>query len=238
MLTCVSCFYKVTNKHNDSYYGWFHNTLAIQCPYVFFSDKEGIELIKSYRKELPTYYIECNISDFYTYAYKDHMTTDPIHCPSVELNLIWNEKLFMIEKAAAINPFNSDWFKWIDAGTCTYRERLPPQCPFPNPDKLAELPTDKFIYSSSYEFTMKDATTFNHYHHISGTSYLMHKSMISTMIGLYKEYLHTIANRANIRLDKNNIWTDQVILTHIFIDKPELFFKMCHGYGAITELLF
>lgn len=80
------------------------------------------------------------------------MITHPIHCPSVELNLIWNEKIFMIQKACKINPFNSEWFKWIDAGICTYRDNSPPNIPFPNVNKLNKLPIDKFIYSSSCEY--------------------------------------------------------------------------------------
>ena len=41
-------------------------------------------------------YIELNIEDFITYKYRNKMIIDSIHCPSVELNLIWNEKIFLI----------------------------------------------------------------------------------------------------------------------------------------------
>ena len=37
------------------------------------------------------------------------MLTDPIHCPSVEVNLIWNEKIFLIKRALELNPFLSDF---------------------------------------------------------------------------------------------------------------------------------
>ncbi len=97
-MTCVSGYWNVTNKHGNKFDKWFNNTLQINCPYVFFSDVKTIEIIKKYRKNLPTFYIECNISDFITYKYKDRMITHPIHCPSIELNLIWNEKIFLIKK--------------------------------------------------------------------------------------------------------------------------------------------
>ena len=51
------------------------------------------------------------------------MKTHPKHCPSIELNLIWNEKIFFIEKAKNINPFNSEYFMWVDAGICTFRKK-------------------------------------------------------------------------------------------------------------------
>jgi len=38
-----------------------------------------------------------DIPEFMTYKYKDNMITDSVHCPSIELNLISNEKIFMIQ---------------------------------------------------------------------------------------------------------------------------------------------
>ena len=155
-LTIVSGYWKIKNKHENNFEQWFNNTLSINCPYVFFSDKETIEIIKTYRKELPTYYIECNIEDFHTYKYKDKMITDKFHCPSVELNLIWNEKAFLVKKALKINPFNSEYFCWVDAGICTYRDNKPPNKLFPNIEELNKLPKDKLIYSSSIMKTYND----------------------------------------------------------------------------------
>lgn len=227
-LTCVSCYFPVKNKHNDKYLDWFKNTLSINCPYVFFTNKKDI--IKEYRKDLPTFYIDCEIEDFNTYKYKDKIKTDDRHCPSVELNLIWNEKIFMIQKASEINPFHSSWFKWIDAGLCIYRDFSPPNKPFPNTEILQTLPTDKFIYSSSNPYREKSVINNNYYHHISGT-FILHENIIDKYVNIYKDYLEK-------KIDKNNIWTDQVIHTHIYKDYPDLYFKLCDGYGEITKVLF
>jgi hypothetical protein len=227
--TCVSCYYEIKNKYGNKFNGWFKNTLAINCPYVIFSNKRGIELIKQYRGSYPTYYIELEIEDFYTYKYKDRIRTHSVHCPSVELNLVWNEKIFMLEKAHLLNPFNSEWFKWIDAGICTYRYLYPPQTVFPNLEKMKKLPADKFIYSSSQPYNENSVKNTNYYHHISGT-YILHKNVINQFVTIYKAYFDRL-------LDKNNIWTDQVILTHIYKDNPNLFFKLCDGYGEITRYL-
>jgi hypothetical protein len=230
MLTCVSAYFPVKNKHDNKYLKWFKNTLSIKCPYVFFTNSKSIDIIKKYRKDLPTYYIECEIEDFFTYKYRNQMITHEIHCPSVELNLIWNEKIFMIKKAYEINPFNSEWFKWIDAGICSYRDIKPPNIPFPNINKLNLLPKDKFIYSSSCKYIRNLVTNTNYYHHISGT-YLIHKSFINTFVNIYQLYLEKL-------VDKNNIWTEQVLLTHIYKDNPDVFLKLCDGYGEIVKYLF
>ncbi len=233
-LTCVSGYWKIKNKHGDNFNNWFKHSLKINCPYVFFGDKESIELVKTYRGDLPTYYIELNIEEFTTYKYKDNMKTDEIHCPSIELNLIWNEKIYMIQRALKINPFSSNFFIWMDAGICIYRNKPPPPFPFPNKKKLNTLPKDKFIFSSSLtEHFNSEAFQNGSYHlnhHISGTSYILHKNIVDKFVDLYDKYLKLI--------DKNDIWTDQVILTHIYKDNKDLFYKLCDGYGTIAIALF
>lgn len=231
-LTCVSGYWKIKNKHNNKFEDWFNNTLKFKCPYVFFSNKETIKLIKKYRGDLPTHYIECDIKDFKTYKFKDRMITHPKHCPSIELNLIWNEKIFLIEKAIELNPFKSEYFMWMDAGMSCFRNKMPPPIPFPNINKLDKLPKDKFIYSSSHNFTYNEKFVKGHYHlhhHVSGT-YLFHKNLINKLVDIYKKYLSLI--------DKNDIWTDQVIWTLIYKDNKELFFKLCDNYATIPFYLY
>jgi len=228
-VTCVSGFWKVNNKHGNNYATWFQHSLKINCLYVFFGDKETIEMIKPFRDGLPTFYVECTIQDFVTYKFKNRMITHPIHCPSVELNLIWNEKIFLIQKALELNPFHSDFFCWIDAGICIYRNTPPPSIPFPTID-LNTLPTTQFIYTSSLPYIESNVTNTHHYHHISGT-YMLHKNIINNFATLYEHYLNAL-------LHTNNIWTDQVILTHIYKNHKHLFYKLGDGYGEIVHLLF
>jgi hypothetical protein len=232
-LTCVSCYYPVKNKYGDSYKEWFKTSLNINCPYVFFSTKEGIEYIKPFRKGHPTYYIEYNIEDFFTYKYKEKMKVDEMHCPSVELNLIWNEKIFMIQKAYQLNPYKTEWFKWIDAGICIYRDIMPPQTPFPNATTLNKLPKYMFIYSSSNNIIpdLNEINPTNYYHHVCGTSYLLHSNIINDFAELYEKYMDKL-------VDTNNIWTDQVILTHIFKHNTKIFYKIADGYGELNRALF
>ena len=232
-LTCVSCYYPVKNKYGNAYNEWFKTSLDTNCPYVFFSTKAGIEYIKPFRKTQPTYYIEYNIEDFFTYKYKEKMKVDEIHCPSVELNLIWNEKIFMIKKAYELNPYKTEWFKWIDAGICIYRNVRPPQTPVPDKNILDRLPKDMFIYSSSNTIfpDLNKITLDNYYHHVCGTSYLLHGNIIYEFANIYEKYMDFLLNY-------NNIWTDQIILTHIYKLNINRFYKLADGYGELTRVLF
>lgn len=231
MTTCVSGYWAVKNKHDNNYNKWFKNTLAVNCPYVFFSNREGIEFIKQFRQGLPTHFIELEIKDFECYKYKSILKTHPGHCPSVELNLIWHEKLFLIKRASELNPFNSEWFHWIDAGQCIYRDEAPPCSVFPTPGKIDKLPKDMFIYSSSDAYIEGKVSKTNYYHHIAGTSYLLHKTLINKFILIYKEYLEKLSN-------SSSVITDQIVLTHIYKDNKELFHKLCDGYGEVTRELY
>ena len=225
-LTCVSGYWKCKNKHSNKYEDeWFQNTLKLQCPYVFFGDKKGIEIIKLFRGNFITHYIEMEISDFYSSRYKDLMITDDWHCPSVELNLIWNEKIFLIERATLLNPFKSEFFAWADAGLCTYREYKPAPIMFPNKNRLNILPCDKFIYSASEEYEEHRVDEPN-WHHISGSAYIIHKNFVAPFTFIYKTYMDRLIN-------KERIWTDQVIWTHIYRDHKNLFHKIGWDYGQL-----
>jgi hypothetical protein len=41
-------------------------------------------------------------------------------------------KMNLVLEASIINPYKSEWFCWIDAGICIYRDKKPPLLPFPN----------------------------------------------------------------------------------------------------------
>lgn len=233
ILTCVSGYWEIKNKHNDnSFEKWFQNTLKINCPYVFFGNKESIKIVKGYRGNLPTHYVELEIEDFETYQYKDKMVVDAYHCPSVDLNLIWNEKIFMIDKASILNPFSSEYFMWVDAGICVYREIAPPSEPF-STEKISSLPHDKMIYTSS---EMRDFNE-SHFlknpewkHHVSGT-YIVHKNIIKGLIHSYKDALNKYMN-------KDIPYTDQILWTYIYKDYKHLFYKIDDGYGVILKHLY
>jgi hypothetical protein len=230
-LTIVSGYWPVENKYGDKYKEYFQRTLQLDCPYVFFGTKESIELVKPFRGSLPTTYIECGLDEFYTRRYKEAMFTDSVHCPSKELNMIWNEKLFFIQKAAALNPYGSEFYAWVDAGLTKYRDEPLPTGPFPNREQIAKMPHNKFIYtSSSYPYNARMVRPTSYYHHISGV-FCLHRSFIDTFVELFKEYLAKYIPR------RQNIYTDQVIYTYIYQDFPGLFHKVEDGYSMLIEAL-
>lgn len=224
MNTCVTGYWNVTNKHGDAFYEWFEKTLKVRCPYVIFSDAATMPILKKYRGDLPTVYIERELSDFETQKYASRMKTDPLHCPSVHLNMIWNEKVYLVQEAARLNPFQTEFFTWIDAGLSVLRDSDDDlSTSWPNV-RFETLPKNKFVYCSSDTLDINKVNTREYYHHVSGGIWTLHKDMIDHFTNIYTRYLNRL-------ISDKNIWTEQVILTHMLKDTPELFHKLCDGYG-------
>jgi hypothetical protein len=233
-LTIVSGYWNVKGKHSfRTFEHWFKNTLSINCPYIFFGDSQSIDIVKKIRCDLPTTYIEFNISEFETFKYKNNLIHHDIHCPSKEVLLIWNEKIFLIQKAKIMNPYNSSFFMWVDAGICIYREQPPPTISFPNIKKLNFLPTNKFIFTSSdYPYFEKERVHDNNYYHYISGNFMLHSDFIDTFTYIYRKYVDRYLSQYN--------WvnSEQKILTHIYNENPDLFFKIADGYGAILPALY
>lgn len=234
-MTCVTGFWALPqSKHKDRYENWFATSLRLNCPYVFFGTQETIELAKKFRRELPTTYVKLSLEEFESKSIVGpKFRTDPCHCPSFELGLVWLEKLFLIRRAARMNVFHSDFFCWVDAGICCYRYQAPPEKVFPHPSWTEVLPTDKFIFTSSDDpvFCANNVTETNYYHYVSGT-YLLHTNMVHKIVDMFVQFLRHLSSKAN------NTWTDQVVLTHMYKEYPDMFYKLGHGYGALFGILF
>lgn len=232
-ITAVSGYWNVTNKHKTSFTdSWLSNALRISCPYVIFSDKTQMKMLKECREGLSTIFCEREIKEFQTYKFYDSIQTHPIHVPSKELQCIWNEKLFFLREVSRTNPYNSEWFIWIDAGIFLYREKLPPSIPFCS-EKLKTLPKDKLIFTSSCSpsFEPQQVQEGNYYHHVSGI-FMLHKDFVETFVSAFEKYVERFLSQ------KDWIYTDQVILTHMLKENPDFFHKVADDYGSLVLWLY
>ena len=103
-------------------------------------DESVRRLLSDIRAGLQMVFVKLAIRDFTVAQLYDRAWVEPVHIPTAELGMIWLEKVFMIEKAAALNPFSSQWYAWMDAGCALYRQRAPGPKPWPSEQALALLP--------------------------------------------------------------------------------------------------
>ena len=238
-LCCVSGYWQVKNKHENSFDSWFKNTLNVNHPYIFFCNENIIDNIKFYRNNFPTHFLNYDLNNFLTNAlpFRDDIT-HPLHCPSIELSKIWHEKMNLLDIASKLNPYNSEWFFWIDAGMCSLRNS-DRTFEFKNLDKLDKLDIDKFHYTKSVvnpTFSYENIKRGIYTHEISGT-YLIHKNMIGKFKDLYYQYLYLTLNNIDKLQEKYFAASDQCIWSLIYVNHPELFNKIGDGYGEIINYL-
>jgi hypothetical protein len=230
-ITLVSGYWCLNKSkfNNYKYVEWFNNSLCINSPLIFFSDNiSTINLVKKIRKNLPTYYVILDMNKFVTQKYKDLFIIDNRQSPSKELNMIWNEKIFLVQKSLEINPFNSNFYCWYDAGLCLFRDRKIPEIKldssFLNKNKIS------FTNPSHIKKYEQNKLKNYGYHYVTGT-YIIPKNIISKITKIYESYL-------NKYVDDKFLWTDQIIWTHIYNDYPELFENIGEGYGyAVLKLM-
>lgn len=144
-VTLVSCYFPLPKSKRSEflYVQWMTTFLKhVEAPIVVYTCKEWVEAIRGLRgNNLPLIVKESAISDFYMASKKTrfeaHHDLDPeksIH--SVELYMIWNEKTTFLRKTSAENPFNSEYFFWVDIG-CFRDESIAPMLKsWPLPEKI------------------------------------------------------------------------------------------------------
>jgi hypothetical protein len=140
-----------------------------------------------------------------------------------------------MKETASINPYQSEWFSWIDAGISIYRNTPPASAEFPNPAKLYKLSKKQVNYCSSDpidDSKLETIKSWAYVHNISGTI-ILHKSIITKVCDLFYEYLEKCIKETKTFV----CYSDQCIWTRMYVDNPSLFNKVGDGYGNIIKEL-
>jgi hypothetical protein len=145
-ITLVTAYFPVPeNPKFEKYEQWLRNLFSkIETPIVVYTTTETQELISKMRGDLPIHFItKYDIWDFPPLKrYTENFQTKQIQLdPDASKNTpqsyaIWNAKTFMLHQISQQNPFESDYFFWIDAGS--FRE---------NDHSFEKWPDQKLIYS-------------------------------------------------------------------------------------------
>ena len=125
-ITFVTCYYNIDSKRgHEQYIDWMSNLLKnINIPLIVYCDsssKKLIENIINLNKNKCIKVIVVEINDFFVNQYEKQFEYSysidiEKNRHSIDLYKVWNEKLNFMTKAIEINPFNSDYFYWIDIG--------------------------------------------------------------------------------------------------------------------------
>ena len=216
-ITVVSGYWEVPNKYTkETYDNWFNNSLKINQRYIFFTEESSNEYIRKFRPDYETIFINYKIDDFYSKKYYKDNWINPIHVPSIELGMIWHEKIHCMKLAKDNDKSPTDFYVWIDAGVCTYRNIKPPTIRL-NLLNVDSLPIDRLCYAAVDE----------DYHGFAATVLIMHKSLIDKFHSIYYQMLESITTF----IDDFRCGSDQFIHTILLKKYPNHYMKIANGYG-------
>lgn len=152
----------------DEYLKWFEITLKLQCPMVLFVTEDLVSFIEERRSNIPTEIIVQKPEEIPYYHLKEELDSiiesdeykkkisDPerIECKHSMYSIIQYSKFKWLKTAIEENPFNSNFFFWLDGGGSRFFEYYDLSLDYPSPNAVEALQGmgDKFLIQMNMEF--------------------------------------------------------------------------------------
>ena len=134
----------------DEYLTWFKGTLKVKSPMVIFVDESLKEFVEENRKGLPTKIITEPLEEVPYYHLNDRIqevmdddnykskigAPDRVECKLSLYNVIIYSKFLWVKRVIEDNPFDSEYFMWMDAGLSRFFESHDVDVRNPYPQKM------------------------------------------------------------------------------------------------------
>jgi len=161
MATIVTAYFNLekSKASHETYVDWMQNMLIIDNPMIIFCERESFGMINKFRENRieKTHIIITTFEDFYCFRYgksfDEHFYKDTEQRVGhgVLLYMIWSEKSNFLKRAIELNPFNSEYFLWVDIGC--FRRPNTDFINWPNPERISQMPKNKVLLLSVQPFT-------------------------------------------------------------------------------------
>lgn len=137
----------------DTYLEWFSKTLQIKCPFIIFAESSLSSFIMEHRNEYDTFIVSETLDQIPLIHLKDKIQSildskkyqenmsDPkrIECKDSMYSVIQYSKFKWLKKSSEINPFNSKYFFWLDAGASRFIDSSDIENEYPSKEALESL---------------------------------------------------------------------------------------------------
>ena len=250
-VTLVSALFdinRVDGRKWDEYLKWFEITLKLRVPMVLFLDRDMQEYIDERRGDmfsqneyLKTQTLYQTVEDIPYYGLKDQIQeildsdqykkdmADPerIECKQAMYPIIQYSKFPWLTQAAAMNPHQSDYFFWLDAGGSRFFEDydLTQNYPSEEAKKALDEMGDSFLVQMNTEYytDLANAKTLSTDYLYDNRSYVL-----GSMFGGHKKSLFRVCDMVhnvlmNDMLANNTINNEQIALGYLIKKYPDEF---------------
>lgn len=245
-ITIVTALFNIQRENMDGrtwdeYLEWFSRTLKLKCPMVIFVEDSLVKFVENYRQNLPTKIISHPLEEVPYYYLKEDMDNviaseeyrsktkclDRIECNHSLYSIIQYSKFKWIRESIAMNPFDSDYYFWMDAGASRFFEGFDLNQSFPGEFGLKSLYgiDEKVLVqlnTETYQDLVNSDTLGKEYFYdprsfVCGTFFGMHKN-------IHPEIEKEVENiLVNDMIKENNLNNEQIALAYLVKNKPELF---------------
>lgn len=162
-----------------------------------------------------------------------------VHVPSIELGCVWHGKLDLLERSARAHP-EYEFHMWLDVA-CQADVPLNPDNPeWANKESLLKLPRDRVAVSTWNSDCEKCRDGWSYCHCVTGGNYIVPTRLLNHMHNLYTDQLNkcmVTALRDEIPDGRFVCMSDQVILTKLFLENPNLFSVIGAGWCGVATAL-
>jgi hypothetical protein len=242
-VTLVTAFFDIKRSEKgdgrtiDEYKSWIQKTLQLNCNLFIVTESKFLDFFKENRPSgYKTFIKVFDFKDLNFYKYREIMRNileNPeyknriahpkrVECVLPEYNIIQYSKFHCLKMGIEENPFQSDFFFWIDAGISRFFLDVDLSKIYPSENSVNVLRThqNKFIIQKRH-----DLETFP----IDGDFIWKSDNLLyGTMFGGNATIIHKIAELIedvliNQMFQFNNVNNEQLALAMIWKKHPELF---------------
>ena len=237
----------------DNYLGWFEKTLQLKTPMIVFCEDNLIEFIEK-RRNYPTKIITHTVSEIPYYFLKDKIqkiisseeyqskigVPQRIECQNPMYNVVQYSKFKWLDQAIGVNPFNSKYFFWIDAGASRHFEGFDTNNNFPSKESLDTLDQmgEKFLLQMNMDFyqDLVQAETLTEEYFWDARAFTC-GSFFGGELEAVKKVNREIDNIfINKMINKELVNTEQTALGYLLKTQPDLFVEYRRYNGKHMDI--
>jgi len=236
-VTIVTAFFDIQRQTKgdgrtiEEYLSWIQKTLQLNCNLFIVTESQFVPFMKKYRpNDYPMFIQEDTLENASYYKYlpqmKDILKSDSykqriaypnrVECVLPEYNVIQYSKFGWLEEAIRINPFQSEYFFWMDAGISRFFGDVDIRLPYPS----ISIDTDKFMIQPREDiFTYPIDDTF-----LWKADNLFKGGMFGGNATILSILSKKIEEEFNIMLTQCVVNNEQLAITLVWKKNPELFY--------------
>ena len=243
-VTIVSALFnieRIDGRPWEEYLKWFEEFLKLKTPMILFVSDDVAEFIGEKRNDIPTEIVVQNVDQIPYYDLKDEIQeildtdeykeniSDPdrIECKQSMYSVIQYSKFPWLKDAAAENPFNTDYFFWLDAGGSRFFGIYYLKKEYPSKEAVKSLEDmgESFLVQMNTEYytDLSDAKELDLDYLYDNRSYVL-----GSMFGGHKNSVPKICDMVediflNEMIKKGNVNNEQIALGYLIKKYPDEF---------------